>query len=419
MGLGSAIAVLISVNSAEAASLYSAVSLPFIPSDLNDQGQVVGQQYLWDNGNLTDLGSLAGAAGSSISARAINNQGTIVGGGLVIGDPSIVQPQAFRSDGKTISSLGIFGSSICQSFCSKTTAIAINEAGDIGFNLEHEDFQAGGAGYVQRSQNPQQFIYTGERISDLNNRDQAVGFTIARGRSGPGQGTIQDIKEGEFRYLDAPGYCAPFRPCFNRVPPGTNSGNPFDPSTEINLFSASTQATAVNDLGQVVGSGPIERVRQSPIQALVWNKPFEDAIGVGLGTLGGVADANLGRVSSAANSINNAGQIVGFSYTPDSEQRAVLWEDGNLIDLNGLISGDAGWKLASAAKINNRGQIVGTGYRDGQQQGFLLTAIDDSEPVPEPDSRLATGVGAGALFVWYRTKKIRKQKRSAKVLKPN
>ena len=85
-----------------AAALYSVSRLPFIPSDINDRGQVVGQQYLWDNGNVTDLRTLPGASGNPIVARAINNQGLIVGGGLTVDQPT-VPDQAFRSDGKTIS----------------------------------------------------------------------------------------------------------------------------------------------------------------------------------------------------------------------------------------------------------------------------------------------------------------------------
>src|SRR2546427_12277335 len=58
-------------------------------SAINDHGQIVGQSgndtaqrlFLWDNGTMTDLGSLGGAAGrySGVAASDINDAGQVVG----------------------------------------------------------------------------------------------------------------------------------------------------------------------------------------------------------------------------------------------------------------------------------------------------------------------------------------------------
>src|SRR5262249_15262551 len=53
-------------------SAYSIIPLPLSPQDVNAHGQIVGQMSgssaaLWQNGTLTNLGSLAGPGGWSIA----------------------------------------------------------------------------------------------------------------------------------------------------------------------------------------------------------------------------------------------------------------------------------------------------------------------------------------------------------------
>jgi probable HAF family extracellular repeat protein len=66
-----------------------------------------------------------------------------------------------------------------------------------------------------------------------------------------------------------------------------------------------------------------------------------------LGTLGGA--------TSAANDVNDAGQVVGSAGTPDGNYHAALWQNGTILDLGTLPGG-----LHSVATgINNLGQVVG------------------------------------------------------------
>ncbi len=74
-----------------------------------------------------------------------------------------------------------------------------------------------------------------------------------------------------------------------------------------------------------------------------------------LGTLGGVD--NLARA------IGSAGQVVGFSWTPDGQYQAVLWQNGSV---NGL--GTLGGGYSSASDISNSGQVVGVAYVAGDEQ---------------------------------------------------
>src|SRR5262249_12934877 len=59
-------------------SAYSIAQIPMTPHDINADGLVVGDGGLWQDGTLTNLGSLAGPGGSC-TAYAINDAGQIVG----------------------------------------------------------------------------------------------------------------------------------------------------------------------------------------------------------------------------------------------------------------------------------------------------------------------------------------------------
>ncbi|TVQ63180.1 MAG: hypothetical protein EA378_02495 [Phycisphaerales bacterium] len=75
---------------------------------------------------------------------------------------------------------------------------------------------------------------------------------------------------------------------------------------------------------------------------------------------------SLGGSYTEARGVNDAGQIVGFSFDAHGRRRAFFWDAGTgIIDLNNYLSGsDASqWTLRSAEAINNTGQIVGTGWR--------------------------------------------------------
>ena len=89
---------------------------------------------------------------------------------------------------------------------------------------------------------------------------------------------------------------------------------------------------AINNRGQVVGwSAPRDEVEDDEEwkwQPTLWEKGEIFALSTLLpdGTDGGAID------------INDQGQIVGFSGAVDGKGRAVLWQDGEIIDLNQLFS---------------------------------------------------------------------------------
>jgi probable HAF family extracellular repeat protein len=124
----------------------------------------------------------------------------------------------------------------------------------------------------------------------------------------------------------------------------------------------SGSATAINNHGRVVGE--LYRTYteyRTTSRAFLWEKGQMRNLGAPAGC------------SSTALAINDGGQIVGFAQSRSFDQRALLWEDGRIDDLNTCLPPGSGWTLQEARAINNRGQIVGIGTFNGERRGFLLT----------------------------------------------
>jgi uncharacterized membrane protein len=129
-------------------------------------------------------------------------------------------------------------------------------------------------------------------------------------------------------------------------------------------------ATSINNFGQIVGwsfTDIPDTCFGGPQQ---WGFVWQDERMRGLPPLAGDCDAQ-------ANMGNIFGTIVGnsFGMAADGSEvtHAVLWRNGKTVDLTTLLPRGSGWKLTDAAGINDLGEIVGTGINpQGITRAFLL-----------------------------------------------
>jgi uncharacterized membrane protein len=122
-------------------------------------------------------------------------------------------------------------------------------------------------------------------------------------------------------------------------------------------------ASDIDSSGQVVGWSTNSLDTALPF---LWNGATMSALPLLNGTFGGEALA-----------LNDAGQIVGTSYSSAVvSDRATLWEGGVAYDLTDLAQKGHGLQpLVSATGINADGWITGVGLRNGNERGFVAIPL--------------------------------------------
>jgi probable HAF family extracellular repeat protein len=150
----------------------------------------------------------------------------------------------------------------------------------------------------------------------------------------------------------------------------------------------------INDLDHIVGTASTPGDLESHAFLRTTGPNLID-----LGTLGGSG--------SDALALNGSDWVVGQALNSASQQRAFLWADGVMHDLNSLIDPGDGWTLLSARGINDLGQIVGGGTNSsGELHAFLATPLPTWKVDASGDwsaagnwfASVPSGVGAEARF---------------------
>ena len=308
------------LTAAASAQTYTVTDLgSFVPSAINNAGQVVGDGTLWQNGKTTRL---------LMRATAINSRGQIVGfqgSGFVSANTEHNVHAYLWQDGER-TDLGT------PSHVSQLYAYGINDAGQIVGSAYRSPllWDAGRKIHLPPLVKNPRFTTLPCEALGINNAGLIVGYgSTARVEHQP--------VLWQNRRLRRLGLL-----------PGCREG----------------EAVAINARGDAVGACSLRRYGR-PRRACVWMAGRPRA----LGTLPGDTDAE-------ARAINAGGQVVGFAGAEVKKNwrtRAFLWHNGQLSDLNALLPARSGWTLQSASGINDKGQIVGSGTHNGKPRAFLLT----------------------------------------------
>ncbi len=294
---------------------------------LNNFGQVVGTSgnhaFLWENGIMTDLGTLGG---SSSVANAINDKGQVVGESTTASG----EKHAFLWDNGLMKDLGVPGET--------SSAHGINSHGYIVGAISGKNVRGGAILWkngVRQSLGDLGPSGSGSTAIAINDNGEVVG--VSSGLAASSGGVVRAViwQSGGIRDI------------------GTLGGQ-------------HSTANSINIGHQVAGWAEI--ADQSTVAFLFNNGVMQD-----LGILpGGVGIPGSG---SQAASVNDGGQVVGLSLDSNGASRAVIWENGQTIDLNGAIHGSSGAILTRARAINNQGQIVAEQQDSANNsiKSFLLT----------------------------------------------
>jgi len=368
----------------------------------------VQHAFSWQNGKLTDLGTLPG--GSSSFAYFISDNGLITGGSEIGAlDPNVGTPEyhAVLWANGTMTDLGTLGGT-------SSNGNGVNNAGQVigtAQNAIPDPFSIAGLGTQTRA-----FLWQNGKTHDLgtlggpdgfpqyvNNNGQVAGVSYTSNIPDPNTGLppLDPFlwENGKMKDLGNFGgtndFIGPFLFGLNNTGEVTGTmalaGDQiyhaflWDGKKLIDLNTTSgglggnySFAQGLNDSGEVVGIASLPG--DQLFQAFLW----QSGVMTDLGTL-------HGDPCSEAGSINSSGQVVGASQSAaggcNFYTSAFLWENGGpSVDLNDLVPPHSGLFLLGANWINDRGEITGRGVPAGCGDGdicghaFLLIPCDENHP---------------------------------------
>jgi probable HAF family extracellular repeat protein len=319
-------------------------------TSINETGQIAGvaengeldpilgvtqiRAVVWKHGETQDLGTFGGSHSAAVSN---NDRGQVVGFALnsiddpfsffdlLLGGSGGTQTRAFLWHDGQMRDLGTLGGP-------DAFATALNGRG-----------QVAGGSYTDSTPSPttgiptlDPFLWTNGAMSDLGTLGGSSGIAFSLNNAGQAVG-ISNLAGDQV--------ADPFL---------WNKGKLIDLFAET-IGGSFWTANAINDAGRIVGAADFSGTGGSGFGAGLW----KNGNAISMGTLSG-------DCFSEAIAINSGSQAVGVSFGCDTfDQRAFLWENGTMIDLNTKTPPGFSLILASAVSINERGEIGGFGLPSG------------------------------------------------------
>jgi probable HAF family extracellular repeat protein len=357
--------------------------------------------FLWQNGSLTDLGSLPGTNNSG--AAWISANGIVAGiseNGQI--DPSIaglpeISAVVWRKGAitnlGTLPGGGYQGAAVSVNSRGEVAGVASNLVPDSNSLLNFNQNLWSGVGYgyqlrafVWDQKNGMQDLGTLGTGTDaeafkVNERGQVIGDSYTSSNPGFCYGVtsgafIWDRKHGMVDLGSFGGTCTAPNDINNHgqvVGVGWVAGDSYNRAflwengsfRDLGGFEGNkTGASAINEKGEAVGYAQ---------HAALWKHVGELT---DLGTVGS-------DPCSFAQGINDSGQVVGNSSPSDcvnfDTSRGFIWENGSIADLNALVPASSPLYIIYAYTINNRGEIAVNGIDgNGIEQAALLIPCDEN-----------------------------------------
>lgn len=339
------------------------------PNAVNDFGQVVGSSnqsaVIWYD---TIAKPLYGTGLVWTSASGINNLGQVSGTGTTPrtqyyqGTQKVFlweknKPTVIMGDGRTYGGINDKGQVV----------------GDTAERAQHATLWNGTTPTIldPTTINPNSTFPKGTYAFDINDAGQVLGMNTSD-QSVIWDGATTTVLNGLFGYRDG-----------------------------------STNARAINNLGQVVGNSFWDNDSSYISQAILWDGSSPKVL-QGLSKTTPVLSGMSGNDSHATD-INDKGLVIGVSnddFRGYGRQQAVLWSGTSVINLNSLVDPSLGLWLNNAIAINNNGLIVGTAidsmgrtvaYKLSVADMQLSPAIGFAAPVPEPSTYAMLLAGMGMI----------------------
>lgn len=298
--------------------------------------------------------SVTPVAGKYSRAGSLNEAGQFV---VNNSPPEIPYVTASIDSASASESVGGLGGTI-------TTIASINDKGEAVGESTTGEGELHSFLYSSGSTSDLTLLYGPARVNDINNRGEIAAqgpderaAVIRNGRLevfGFPNSTARDINEAgdilvEYLQLGGPSRSAIYSQ-------GTFTDLPMREGSSL-------LEGALNDAGWVSGYGTTSDDR---LHAWLYDGKT-------------IADLTPLAANAFAYDVNNLGQVVGTM-----DNRAFLWDDGQLVDLNSFVDPAADLLLISASDINDHGQILAFSCDRAGVFCYNTVLLDAVPPVPEP-----------------------------------